>query len=275
VEAEAKSRGLRPNEEGRFVIGKGGFGIIYLVECHNTLATMKFLNAPDDDAKAANAEFLQELDLLMRLRHPHVILYLGGSAKPEQSTKFFLTELMDCDLLHMISKNDQKAKWENNGKYFARDIAAALTYIHGRKMVHKDIKSSNVLIKRGIAKLADFGLAKIVENKIKVTMYRAYSAAWASPEQLNPQSKVSFPTDIFSFAVIIWEILTFRLPWQGLNDLQMIFANASGKFNDYHVKFIPENTPPELISLLMKCWSLEPEDRPTARDCLLVLENLL
>lgn len=53
---------------------------------------------------------------------------------------------MDCDLLQMITKSDEKARWKNSGKFFARDIAAALTYVHGRKMVHKDIKSSNVLV---------------------------------------------------------------------------------------------------------------------------------
>lgn len=48
VESEAKARGMKPNDEGKYVIGKGGFGVIYLVECHSTLATMKYLNAPGE-----------------------------------------------------------------------------------------------------------------------------------------------------------------------------------------------------------------------------------
>jgi len=222
--------------------------------------------------KEAESEFVQELELLMRLRHPNVLLYLGGAAKAGEY--FFLTELMETDLCNLIAKKDPRAQWENNGKCYARDITSALAFLHGKNMVHKDIKSANVLVAGGVAKLADFGLAKQMEDTLaKVTMNRAYSAAWASPEQLNPSAVVSFPTDIYSFAIVVWEILTGKVPWEGLNNLQMMFATAQGQFKDHHP--LPKTVPVALAVNLQKCWVVEVDKRPSADKLLLVLEDFV
>jgi len=79
VQIEAKRRGLSPPVNGKQVLAKGGFGIIYLVEINQTLAAMKVLDAVAAGEKEAQSEFEQELELLTRLRHPNILLYLGGS----------------------------------------------------------------------------------------------------------------------------------------------------------------------------------------------------
>jgi len=85
--------------------------------------------------------------------------------------------------------------------------------------------------------LSDFGLVKSLQdnatNRI-ITKERAYSLVWASPEQLNPHSIVSFSTDIYSFGIVVWEVLNHQQPWEGFKDLQMMFATVSGRFKDYH-----------------------------------------
>jgi len=153
-------------------------------------------------------------------------------------------------------------------------MASALAYLHGKNLVHKDIKSANILILGNTAKLADFGLAKQMENTLmKVTMNRAYSAAWASPEQLNPSTVVSFPTDIYSFAIVIWELLTGKVPWEGLTNLQMMFATAQGQFKEHHA--IPKTAPVALSVNLQKCWVVETDKRPTAEKLLSMLDDFV
>jgi len=119
--------------------------------------------------------------------------------------------------------------------------------------------------------LGDFGLAKSTENTLRVTRERAYSAAWASPEQLNPLSLISLPTDIYSFAIVFWEVLTQREPWEGCQDLQMMFATASGQFKEYHP--FPSDTLPDIVKMCHSCWALAPQDRPPAEIILLALEQ--
>jgi len=272
IQKEAKKSGLKPNKEGKFTIGKGGFGAIFLVEHSHTLAAMKVLEAHESEQKEAESEFIQELELLMRIRHPNIILYLGGASTGGEF--FFLTELMENDLCNLIAKKDPRSQWDDCGKFYARDVCAALAYLHGKNMVHKDVKSGNILINGQVAKLADFGLAKQMEDTLmRVTMNRAYSAAWASPEQLNPSAIVTFPTDIYSFAIVIWEMLTGTIPWEGLNNLQMMFATAQGQFKEHHV--IPKNTPVTLAVNLHKCWLVEGDKRPTAEKLLSVLDDLV
>jgi len=271
VKYEAKRRAITA-QNGRFVIAKGGFGIIYLVEIHSTLAAMKVLDASSAAEKEAVSEFEQELELLTRLRHPNILLYLGGSTS--NNDFFFLTELMETDLFELIKKKDPRAEWNNQGKYFARDIASALSYLHGKQLVHKDMKSGNVLIYRSVAKLADFGLTKTVEEKNnRLTLDRAFSASWASPEQINPNSTVSYPTDVYSFAIICWEMIAGKVPWENINTFQLITATAAGEFKKWHP--LPKNTHQQLELLLTKCWMAEPEKRPSSYNCLVICESVL
>jgi len=268
VMLEAEIRNISA-KDGRYCIGKGGFGTIYMVEYNNTLAAMKQLDALPQGESSVAKEFIHELEVLLRLRHPNVILYLGGSAGAHEL--FFLTELMECDLNQLIKLKEPRALWQNEGKFYALDILQAITYIHRKNLVHKDVKSPNILIKRGCAKLGDFGLAKSIGNTLLVTRERAYSAAWASPEQINPRSLITFPTDIYSFAVVVWELFAQQEPWDGYTNLQLMFATASGKFKDYHA--FPPETPRELVELCHTSWMLAPQDRPTAEKFLLSLER--
>jgi len=141
-----------------------------------------------------------------------------------------------------------------------------------KNLVHKDVKSLNILIKRGTAKLSDFGLSKSIETTLGITRERAYSAAWASPEQLNPRSLISFPTDIYSFAIVIWEVLSQQEPWEGCTELQMMFGTASGQFADYHP--FPTKTASDILTLCFSCWKLPPQERPTADKIVFTLEKL-
>jgi len=179
---------------------------------------------------------------------------------------------MECDLNRMIKSKEPRALWHNEGKLYALDILQAVTYIHRKNLVHKDVKTLNILVKRGCAKLGDFGLAKSIGNTLRITRERAYSAAWASPEQLNPRSLISFPTDVYSFAIVVWEIFSQQEPWEGCSDLQLMFATASGQFKDYHP--FPPDTPKEMSDLCQACWSLFPQNRPTAEEFLHCLERM-
>jgi len=84
---------------------------------------------------------------------------------------------------------------------------------------------------------------------------------------------VSYPTDIYSFAIICWELLTQKQPWDGVGTFQLITATSAGEFKKWHPT--PKDTPPDLDLLLAKCWFADPEKRPTADMCFLILESML
>lgn len=104
------------------------------------------------------------------------------------------------DLYGLIANKDPNIAWDNYGKEIALHTALGLNHLHSHNIVHRDMKSLNVLIGRGyVAKIADVGLAKtkLQTTTLLTSGVRAMSFLWASPEQLDSEKTVSFSSDIF------------------------------------------------------------------------------
>jgi len=133
-----------------------------------------------------------------------------------------------------------------------------MVYVEQKKMIHRDIAARNLLVdEHNKVKISDFGLARFYDQ-----YYNSSSAVipvrWSAPEILR-QGKVTSKCDVFSFGVVMWEIMEFgRIPWTEFSNSQVI-----DKILNYERLPCPKNCPQELYDMMKKCWHDKTDDRPT------------
>jgi len=140
----------------------------------------------------------------------------------------------------------------------ALEVASALAYLHHRGVVHKDVKSFNVLLTQDFhAKLCDFGLARLKSTLNTGRLQHAGTPAYMAPE-LFRQGHYTEKVDVFAFAVLLWELLTLEVPFDGLDALLIRPKVESGA--PLHVP--SAGCPPDIRQLLHECWSVDGDQRP-------------
>ena len=199
-------------------LGRGGMGVVLLVERADgqfeQRAALKLIKL-GMDSEALLARFLRERQILARLEHPHIARLLDGGIT-DAGRPYFAMEYVDGRplLRHCAEKN---LGLEMRIKLFV-DICAAVQFAHRALVVHLDLKSSNVLVTAdGVAKLLDFGIAKLVGEDVATTQtadahIRPLTPAYAAPEQLCGGA-VSTATDVYALGAILYELLTGARPY--------------------------------------------------------------
>lgn len=149
-----------------------------------------------------------------------------------------------------------------------RDCADGMSYLHAMSppIIHRDLKSQNLLVAADFTvKVADFGLAR--ECSTTDAMTRVGSVQWAAPEVLLGQG-YSGKCDLWSFGVVCWEIMTAKVPFQGMSPVMV----ASKVALEGMRLPIPQNAPRSMLRLMARCWSVVPEKRPGFTDILKLFE---
>ena len=164
-------------------------------------------------------------------------------------------------------------------------VAQALTYLHKNNVIHRDLKSMNILLSQTykeksqpLFKVTDFGISKIISNTtIKSTMTIGVGTVmWMAPEMLNPKNKVyDSKVDVYSFAIVMWELFSRKLPYSGIdNPLEIIeYVRFEGGRPDCNL--IDKNTPKSAIELMKKCWDPSPNNRPTIIEVVDLLKAMI
>lgn len=196
-------------------LGRGGMGIVYLVE-RETEGLAQFgalkLIRRGMNSDPIVARFLCERQVLARLNHPGIARLLDGGMS-EDGQPYFVMDYVDGSSLREYADTHGIAE---TLRLFV-DVCAAVAYAHGRLVVHRDIKPSNVLVTRdGQAKLLDFGIAKLLgegpaSEDATSTSANPLTPRYAAPEQLRGDP-VGIVTDVFGLGLLLFEILTGRLP---------------------------------------------------------------
>jgi len=154
----------------------------------------------------------------------------------------------------------------------AIDIAQGLVHLHGRKILHRDLKSGNILLDaQGRAKISDFGLAKIkqeVSSSTTKTSKAVGSVRWRAPELFKRQAVATPAADIYSFGMILWELATRQLPFSDAADEQTVIS----WIKDGEQEKIPADCPKALADMIQACWG-PPDKRPTAAEILTQLKQ--
>jgi tRNA A-37 threonylcarbamoyl transferase component Bud32 len=199
--------------------------------------------------------FQREVSVLATASHPCLLGFVGATDTPPFC---IVTEWMAGGTLYQeIHKGNRLNPTKRSIAMF--DIARGMQFLHSHHIVHRDLKSLNVLFDgNGYAHIADFGFARTVGDSQALTD-NVGTPYWMAPEILAGAGNYSSKVDVYAFAVVLWEILTGQMPYAGLEPAQIV---SQVLMHDTRPR-IPDSATPQLRDLIVDCWAREPESRPT------------
>jgi serine/threonine protein kinase len=237
-------------------LGEGGMGVVYKAEDTNLKRTvaLKFLPRGLEAHEPERARFLQEAQAASAINHPNVCTIHEIATEGDQ--QFIVMEYVDGKTLRQLVPI-QKTQ---TGIDYAIQIGEALQEAHSRWIVHRDIKTDNIMVNtKNQVKVMDFGLAKLKGSlKLTKTSSTVGTLAYMAPEQIEG-GEVDARSDIFSFGIVLYEMLTGHLPFRGEHEAAMMYSIVNEEPENIQ-KYVP-NASPELQYVIKTALEKSPEDR--------------
>ena len=237
-------------------LGEGGMGVVYKAEDTNLKRTvaLKFLPRGLEAHEPERARFLQEAQAASAINHPHVCTIHEIAAEGDQ--QFIVMEYVDGKTLRQMVPV-QKTQTAID---YAIQIGEALQEEHSKGIVHRDIKTDNIMVNtKNQVKVMDFGLAKLKGSlKLTKTSSTVGTLAYMAPEQIEG-GEVDARSDIFSFGVVLYEVLTGHMPFRGEHEAAMVYSIVNEEPTPVE-KYLPD-IPSELVHVLNRALEKDPEDR--------------
>jgi len=261
------------------LIGQGSFGSVYLAlhAVTGELLAVKQVEAPSPGAnsqsdarkKSMIDALKREISLLRDLQHPNIVQYLGASSSAEH-LNIFLEYVPGGSVQTML--NSYGALREPLIRNFVRQIVTGLAYLHGREIIHRDIKGANILVdNKGGIKISDFGISKKIEasnilggagnNKNRPSLQG--SVFWMAPEVVK-QTSYTRKADIWSLGCLVVEMMTGTHPFPDCSQLQAIFKIGGAKISPT----IPDHASEEAQTFLKSAFEVDHTKRPSAEELL-------
>lgn len=285
------------------VIGGGGFGQVWRATWRSTPVAVKVLTGSAQRVNVSRIileEFAAEINMLKGMRHPNICLYMGACLDPpnraivtELAANGSLWDALRLTLQAPFVQCDGKTMtgWPTNMyvdnqtppippqgtwpwvlvKRVASGAARGMTYLHSGSppVIHRDLKSANLLLDESYTtKVCDFGLSRLKAQERSMTG-NCGTVQWMAPEILANQPYAE-PADVFSFGIILWELLTAECPYDGMSAIQCALA----VLNRDQRPQIPKWCPPAFSSLIKNCVKRDPGKRPTFSQVCEALENI-
>ncbi|KAL7247900.1 hypothetical protein ACSBR2_002746 [Camellia fascicularis] len=253
-------------------IGSGSFGTVHRADWHGSDVAVKILVDQDFHPGRIN-EFLRELAIMKRLRHPNIVLFMGAVTQPPNLS--IVTEYLSRGSLYrLLHKPGAKEVLDERRRLsMAYDVAKGMNYLHNRNppIVHRDLKSPNLLVdKKYTVKVCDFGLSRLKAKTFLSSKSAAGTPEWMAPEVLRDEPS-NEKSDVYSFGVILWELATLQQPWSNLNPAQVVAAVGF----KYKRLEIPSDLNPQVASIIEACWANEPVKRPSFSSIMETLRLLI
>ncbi|XP_021988927.1 serine/threonine-protein kinase STY46 isoform X1 [Helianthus annuus] len=247
-------------------VASGSYGDLYKGTYRSQEVAIKILKTERVNTDLQK-EFAQEVYILRKVRHKNVVQFIGACTKPPSLC--IVTEFMSggsvYDYLH---KQKGTFKLPTLLK-ISIDISKGMNYLHQNNIIHRDLKAANLLMdEHEVVKVADFGVAR-VKAQTGVMTAETGTYRWMAPEVIE-HKPYDHKADVFSFGVVLWELLTGKLPYEYLTPLQA----AVGVVQKGLRPTIPKNTPPKLAELLEKCWQQDPSLRPDFTEIIEILKEI-
>jgi len=195
-------------------IGEGGMAVVYKARCHrlNRFVAVKILRPEYAGDEELRRRFYVESQAVAMLSHPNIVAVYDVNRSG--SLEYMVMELIDGITLKQYMMRRGQLNWRES-LHFATQITRALSHAHSRGIIHRDIKPQNIMILReGTVKVADFGIARISAEQSTLTQEALGSVHYISPEQAKG-SHIDGRSDIYSVGVVLYEMLTGRLPFEG------------------------------------------------------------
>ncbi|XP_071698778.1 serine/threonine/tyrosine-protein kinase HT1 [Rutidosis leptorrhynchoides] len=221
----------------------------------------------DETRAMLEQQFKSEVALLSRLYHPNIVQFIAACKKPP--VYCIITEYMSQGTLRMyLNKKEPYSLSTETVLRLALDISRGMEYLHSQGVVHRDLKSNNLLLNDEMrVKVADFGTScletQTQESKGNMGTYR-----WMAPEMVK-EKPYTRKVDVYSFGIVLWELTTALLPFQGMTPVQAAFAVAEKNERPP----LPASCQPALAHLIKRCWAAEPSKRPDFTEIVQALEK--
>eukprot|EP00002_Diphylleia_rotans_P020743 TRINITY_DN4029_c0_g1_i1.p1 TRINITY_DN4029_c0_g1~~TRINITY_DN4029_c0_g1_i1.p1 ORF type:complete len:770 (-),score=118.04 TRINITY_DN4029_c0_g1_i1:334-2643(-) len=258
-------------------IGQGEFSEVYKAKWRGTIVAVKKWrlireNRRADVTEQDIADFKREISILNNVRHPNIVLFMGASTTT--SDLCIITEYLPRGtLFHLLADSSTPLSMKLRMK-MGLNVAMGCCYLHERNppIWHRDMKTLNLLVDNNyVVKIADFGLAKI-KNRSSFANTFCGTPAWMAPEVLK--KVYTEKADIYSFGVILWELLTRKKPFFNMNPLQIVYAVERGE----RPGEIPPDSPSDIVDLIDDCLLHDYEKRPSFRQIIsqfgIILANM-
>eukprot|EP00299_Pterocystis_sp_00344_P015223 c7592_g2_i2.p1 GENE.c7592_g2_i2~~c7592_g2_i2.p1 ORF type:complete len:379 (+),score=97.52 c7592_g2_i2:163-1137(+) len=240
-------------------IGSGGFGVVYKGTYFGRPVAIKKLTAADLPEDAMN-EFRHEVDIMSNMKHPNILTLVAVSEEP--SNMVIVSDLCDRKSLYHVL-HDPNTKLNKRIKLkMALDAAMGMAHLHSKGIVHRDLKTLNLLVTEDfIVKVADFGLAKvktITKSVMTGSIHVMGTVAYMAPELLMGKPFTE-KVDVYAFGIVLWEILTRENPFNGMSQDVIFHGVKSGSLKP----IIPPDCPQSYADLINDCLHVNPLKRPT------------
>ncbi|CAI8048431.1 Probable serine/threonine-protein kinase SIS8 [Geodia barretti] len=214
--------------------------------------------------------FQREVYVMNCLRHPNVVLLLGACQTPPKLA--IIMEYVAGGSLHQLVHVDKTVLSESQIASLATDICRGLQYLHSINVLHRDLKSKNVLLTGPIpcqAKLCDFGLSRMRLESATMTG-NIGTVHWTAPEVLNNE-RYKFSADVYGFGMVLYEMMCGRVPMGHMVPMAVMMAVAVRRERPA----VPDNAHLTFKQLFSSCTEWVPEDRPSLPTILSSLSDLL
>ncbi|KAL6066360.1 Tyrosine-protein kinase BTK [Balamuthia mandrillaris] len=255
-------------------IGRGAFGTVFKGKWRNTQVAIKTIRQDVSYLSAKELdEFKSEAKLMMNMRpHANLVQLFGVCTKPFNPLVIVLEFLEGgslYNLLHSDKELDLKLALS-----IARETAAGMHHLHTEDICHRDLAARNLLITSHNpefchVKITDFGMSRFADtDSDNFTKNKTGPLKWMPPESMQHQ-KYNAKTDVWSFGVVLWEIFARRDPYPNVSPVQVAIEVASKGMRLRP----PTGCPQQIAQLMMRCWSVDPNARPSFDEICRILED--
>ena len=244
------------------VIGSGGMAVVYKAKCHrlNRLVAVKVLKSDLAEDADFRRRFRDESQAVAMLSHPNIVSVYDVS---RGETEYIVMELIDGLTLKQYMEKRGQLNWRE-ALHFITQITKALSHAHSRGIIHRDIKPQNIMVLRdGSVKVADFGIACLANSANTLTQEALGSVHYMSPEQAKGD-RIDARSDIYSSGVVLYEMLTGRLPFEGDSAVSVAIQHLSSV--PLSPREINPDVPEALELICMKAMASDIEKRYASAD---------
>ena len=248
------------------LIGSGGMANVYKARCHrlNRLVAIKILKSDLADNADFRRRFHDESQAVAQLSHANIVSVYDVSTNPDR--EYIVMELIDGITLKQYMERRGRMDWRES-LHFITHIMRGLSHAHSRGIIHRDIKPQNIMVLRdGSVKVADFGIACLANQGQTLTQEALGSVHYISPEQARGD-RIDARSDIYSAGVVLYEMLTGRLPFEGDSAVSVAIQHLSSV--PLAPRDIDPSIPEPLELICMKAMNSDPNKRYASADAMI------
>ncbi|KAH7517245.1 serine/threonine-protein kinase STY13 [Ziziphus jujuba] len=279
----------------RYLVAQGAYGTVYRGSYNGQDVAVKILDWGEDgmatvaETAALRAAFRQEVAVWHKLDHPNVTKFLGASmgtsnlkipsnstssddqnSLPSRACCVIVEYLPGGTLKNFLIRNRRRKLAYKIVIQLALDLSRGLSYLHSKKIVHRDVKTENMLLDVGRnLKIADFGVARVEAQNPRDMTGETGTPGYMAPEVLDGKP-YNRKCDVYSFGICLWEIYCCDMPYPNLS-----FADISSAVVWQNLRpEIPRCCPSSLANIMRKCWDANPEKRLEMDEVVRLLEAI-